>query len=147
MNPPIEEVRERAAAGAGGGGMGDAPAEPLDLTRRMPGAGAWLTQFVERVTRRPLGHPDRVYNCAFVGAGRFVANLLERADAAAHAVRARQLLDGSIVIETRMRADALPELKPGTVQPIAFIECGPSLAEVQAAIAVLARREARRAAA
>lgn len=115
----------------------------VDLTRRLPGAYAWLTQFVERLSRRPYGHPDGVYNCAFVGAGRFVANLIERADCAAHAVRARQLLDGTIVLETRIRADAPPELKPGTIQPVAVIECGPTLAEVQGALQVLAERERR----
>lgn len=100
-----------------------------------------LTPFVERVTRRPLGHPETVYNCALVGAGRFVAELVERTGYPAHAVRARALADGTIALLARIRADAEPEFKPGTIQPLAVIHCGPSLAEVEAALAVLAARE------
>lgn len=122
-------------------------AAPVDLKRRLPGALALLTPFVERLSRRPSGHPDLAYNCAFVPAGRFVQEVLRRAAFPAHAVRARRMLAGDIGLFAKIPAHAPPELKPGTVQPIAFIHSGPTLEEVEAALQVLTAYERRQGAA
>lgn len=140
---PEGEVESRSdrVRGSGPTGSAGATTEKLDLRRRPPALQAELTPFVERLSRRPPGHPAFAYVCAYVPVGRFVKELLERAGVPAHAVRARQMALGDIGLFATIPAAAPPELKPGTTQPVAFIQAGPTLAEVEAALAVLTQRE------
>ena len=111
------------------------------LNRRLEGATASFTPFVPALTRLPLTHHRRWMVSWGSPLVSFVARVLERAEVPAHAVRARQLACGQIVLLTRMPEGFDPEFKPGSVQPVAFIHAGPTASEVEAALAHLAGRQ------